>query len=492
MTNPAVTIDPFASASTMLAALQSGHISATELLELHLQRIERYNPVINAIVIPNYEQARQRAAEADVARARGESPGLLHGLPVTIKDCIEVAGLRTTAGVPERADTISTQSGPVAQRVLDAGAVLIGKTNVPPYAGDWQANNDVFGRTNNPWNLDRSPGGSTGGGAAALAAGLTPMEFGSDIGGSIRIPAAFCGVYGHRPSDTAVPRYGHVPGSPLPNPAVVMGVQGPLARSAADLELALNVIAGPVVGEDVAWHLQLPTPRHTSLSRFRVAILPQAPWLPVDAEITAAVSDLAARLGKLGAKVAEAQPEGFDLHEYHETYTSLLNFFLFVELSDEVRAQIAQELRHSSDPFAQAQVLGITATGPQFLGLHTRREGYRASFRDFFGDWDVLLTPVAIAPAFEHISNDVPFPTRTLQINGQVVPYSRMSVYPGLATLSGQPATAFPWGRTRQGLPIGLQAIGPYLEDHTPITFAALLEREFGGFAPPSGYANSN
>ena len=328
MTNSATTINAFASAHAMLAALQAGQISATELLELHLARIARYNPQINAIVTPNEEQARLRAAEADAAYARGESLGPLHGLPLTIKDCIEVAGLLTTAGVPERAEAISMQNGPVAPWILDAGAVLMGKTNVPPYAGDWQANNEVFGRTNNPWDLSRTPGGSTGGGAAALAAGLTPLEFGSDIGGSIRIPAAFCGVYGHRPSDTAAPRYGHVPGSPLPNAAAVMAVQGPLARSAVDLELALDVIAGPIVGEDVAWRLALPPARHTSLADFRVAILPQAPWLPVDAEITAALDDLAARLsragctGRSGTALRPAQARG-NLHLAPQRYDVL-------------------------------------------------------------------------------------------------------------------------------------------------------------------------
>jgi amidase len=488
MPGTAAMIDPFASATTMLAAMRAGQVSSTELLEEHLRRIERYNAQINAIVIPNYEQARRRAAEADAARARGESLGPLHGLPLTIKDCIEVAGLRTTAGVVERASAISTQTAPVAQRVLDAGAVLIGKTNVPPYASDWQANNKVFGRTNNPWDLDRTPGGTTGGGAAALAAGLTPLEFGSDIGGSIRIPAAFCGVYGHRPSASAVPRYGHVPGSPVPNPAVVMTVQGPLARSAADLQLALMVIAGPVIGEDAAWQLVLPPARHSSLSQFRVAIMPQVPWLPVDAEIAAALDDLATRLGNLGAKVAVAQPEGIDWLKYQETYTSLLNVYMFADVTDEQRKNIAGGLRRVPDMFTEAQLLGVTATAPLFLRLLARREHYRAAFRDFFRDWDVLLTPVTITPAFPHIGLDVPFPTRTLTINGEEVPYGRLQAYPGLATLSGLPATAFPWGRTRQGLPIGLQAIGPYLEDYTPLAFAALLEREFGGFVAPPGY----
>ncbi len=487
MTDSTASLDPFASARSMLAALEMRQVSAIELLEQHLARIARYNPTLNAIVTPNEEQARKQAAKADAAYEAGRWLGPLHGLPLTIKDCIEVAGLRATAGAKELAENVSTKSAPVAQRVLNAGAVLLGKTNIPPYAGDWQANNPVFGRTVNPWDVTRTPGGSTGGGAAALAAGLTPLEFGSDIGGSIRVPAAFCGVYGHRPSDSAVPRHGHVPGTPLPNPAVLMGVQGPLARSAADLELALDVIAGPIVGEDVAWRLELPAPRHTSLADFRVAILPRADWLPVDNEILAALDDLAARLRKQGAVVTEAQPEGFDLRKHDETYTALLNLYIFADIPDERRAQMAEELRQQTYPGAQATLLGLTATAPQMLGLLHRREQARAQFRAFFREWDVLLTPVAISNAFEHI--DLPFGARSLTINGQKVPYGWMHIYPGVATLVGHPATAFPCGRTKGGLPIGLQAIGPYLEDRTTIAFAALLEQAFGGFTPPPAFA---
>jgi amidase len=440
-------------------------------------------------VIPNYEQARRHAAEADAVRRRGELLGAFHGLPLTIKDSIEVAGLRTTGGIAARAEVVSVEHAPLVRRLFAAGGILLGKTNVPPYAGDWQADNPLFGRTNNPWDLNRTSGGSTGGGAVAVAAGLTPLAFGTDIAGSIRVPAAFCGIYGHRPSETAVPRYGHVPGSSLPNPALVMAVQGPLARDAAALELALEVIAGPVVGEDVAWQVTFPPARHTALAGFRVAILPRVAWLPVDAEITAALDDLAMRLGRLGAKVAEAQPEGFDLWKHQEVYASLLHAVVFLNLPDEQRTQLVQRLHHSTDPFAPAQVFGgLTATAAHFIGLHAQRERYRASFRAFFHTWDVLLTPVTITPAFPHISQETTFASRTLQINGEMVPYSRLQVYPGLASLSGQPATAFPWGRTHNGLPIGLQAIGPYLEDRTPITFAELLARAFGGFVPPPGY----
>jgi len=481
-------MDAFASACAMLAALRDGQISATAVVEFLLERIARYNPQLNAIVIPNYGQARWRAAEADATRLRGESFGPLHGLPLTIKDSIEVAGLRTTAGIIARAEVVSVEHAPLAQRLFDAGGILLGKTNVPPYAGDWQADNPLFGRTNNPWDLSRTSGGSTGGGAAAVAAGLTPLAFGSDVAGSIRVPAAFCGIYGHRPSETAVPHAGHIPGPSLPNPALVMAVQGPLARAAADLELALEVIVGPVVGEEVAWHLAFPPARHNSLVDFCVAILPPVAWLPVDFEIAAALDDLALRLGRLGATVAAAQPEGFDLWKHQEVYASLLHAVVFSELPDDRRAQMVQRLRLSSDPLAPAQVFGLTATAAQFIGLHAQRERYRAAFRDFFRTWDVLLAPVTITPAFPHIGQETTFSSRTLQINGESVPYSRLQVYPGLASLSGQPATAFPWGRTQSGLPIGLQAIGPYLEDRTPITFAALLAQAFGGFVPPPGY----
>src|SRR5579884_2650732 len=229
----ATTVDGFATAGAMLAALRAREVSAVELLELHLARIARHNPRLNAIVIPNAEAAEAAAQRADAARARGEDAPLL-GLPFTVKDAVEVAGLRATAGVAEHAGHVSTVTAPVAARALGAGAVLLGKTNIPPWVHDWQADNAVFGRTNNPWDLGR-----TGGGAAAVAAGLTPLEFGSDLGGSIRVPAGWCGVCGHRPSETAVPQSGHFPGSSWPNTAFTLGSIGPLARSAEDLELAL-------------------------------------------------------------------------------------------------------------------------------------------------------------------------------------------------------------------------------------------------------------
>jgi amidase len=479
---------PFATAQSMLMALRTKRLSAQELLAWHLERIARSNPELHAIVTFNGEQAHLRAVQADAAIAKGVLLGPLHGLPITIKDGIEVAGLPTTAGVSQRARVISPATAPVAQSVLDAGAVLLGKTNLPSYATDWQTSHALFGRTNNPWDRTRTPGGSTGGGAAAVAAGLTALEFGSDLAGGICIPAAFCGVYGHRPSETAVPRSGSISGSPLENPAIVMHVMGPLARSAADLDLALSIIAEPVGGEDVAWHLMFPPVRHSALADFRIAILPPVPWLPVDGEILAALNDLSARLRRLGALVEVVQPEGFDLWRHHEAYVMLLSAMAFAHLDEEERAQVVALLHQSSERFAHAQLLGVHATVAQFIGMHERRERSRALFRAFFRDIDVLLAPVTITPAFPQSSDQVPLLTRTLQVNGTTVPYLYLPIYAGVAAYSGLPATTFPWGRTRGGLPIGLQAIGPYLEDRTTISFASLLEREAGGFTPPPDY----
>ncbi len=482
----ATPIDAFASAIAMLEALDKRQVSSVELLDLHLHRIERYNPALNAIVTFDVEHARQAAMAADEARARGEHGALL-GLPVTIKDTIDVKGLAGTAGVERYRDRRPQHDAPLVTRVRAAGAVIIGKTNVPPYAGDWQATNPIFGRTNNPWDLSRSPGGSTGGGAAALAAGLTPLEFGSDIGGSIRIPAAFCGVFGHKPSETAVPRSGHFPGTSLPNAARVLSVLGPLARDANDLKLALDVIAGPEVGEDASWHLRLPPARYERLTGVRVAVLPPLPWLPVDAEILAAQDACISALHRAGCHVEAAAPEGFgDFSDWYELYLKLLFVMMFVGEQDHKRRQQAEMMRLSGERYLKASADGIMAGASDYIIWHGQREAYRALWRAFFREWDVVLSPANIVPAFPH--TDAPFQQRTLTIDGVTVPYSRQSAYAGIATLAGQPATAFPVGMTSTGLPIGLQAIGPYLEDYTPIRFASLLSRELGGFRRPPGY----
>jgi amidase len=485
-------IDAFASAGQMLGALRGRHVSSVELLELHLRRIERYNPTLNAIVEPDYENARRAAASADAARARGEDGPLL-GLPLTLKESMNFVGLRTTVGVPDFAGYRSPVDGPIAAKVRVAGGVVMGKTNVPPMLTDWQSANPVYGRTNNPWDLSRSPGGSTGGGAAALAAGLTPLEYGSDIGGSIRVPAAFCGLFGHRPSDTAIPRYGQFPVPPAPNPVTFMGVQGPLARSAGDLELAFDVVAGPDAIEDVAWRLAIPPARCEKLSDFRVAVMPRINWAPVDQEIAAALDNLAAGLGRRGAHVKEVRPDALgDPGAHHRLYLRLLMATTSVRQPVELRQVRADAARALGTEFDVAMAEGIEATASDYIIWFSERAAYRAAYHAFFREWDILLAPAFHTPAFPHIDSawppGIPPGDTMIEVNGMPVRYLSGLVYPAVATLSGQPATAFPVGLTRGGLPIGLQAIGPYLEDRTPIRFAALVEQEFGGFRRPPGY----
>ena len=481
-------LDTFAPATAMLEALHEGRISAVELLDLHLRRIERYNPPLNAIIAIDPERARREAAEADRELSRGAQKPLL-GLPITIKDSIDVAGMRTVCGIEARATVEPAgPDAPVVARLRGAGDVVMGKKNTPPGTADWQTDNPVFGRTNNPWDLSRTPGGSSGGAAAAVAAGLSPLDIGSDIGGSIRMPAVYCGIFGHRPSDTAVPRSGHFPGSPLPNAARFMNVLGPLARSAEDLDLALSVIAGPEAGEDVAWRLQLPAPRHGRLSDFRVAILPRLDWRPVDEEIAGALDRAAGALRRSGARVREALPESFgDLREYSLLYNSALSLMFQLDTPRQKRFRDAEKIRgRSDDPLDLSFARAMDADAAEYLDWHRRREEYREAYRRFFREWDILLAPVTLTPAIPHTPG--PQRTRAVDVDGEAVRYDLQALYPGIATFAGQPATAFPVSLSGDGLPLGLQAIGPYLEDRTTIRFAGLLSEELGGFRAPPGF----
>ena len=485
-------VDPFASATELLAALAAGRVTSSELTDLYIRRIERHDGRLNAVVVRDFERARRQARAADQAVARGEG-GALRGLPMTIKESFNVSGLPTTCGVPEWRDFVSKHDAPAVVRTRAAGAVLLGKTNVPPMLADWQSANPIHGRVNNPWDLGRTPGGSSGGSAAAIAAGLSALEVGSDIGGSIRVPAVFCGVYGHRPSETLLPRSGQFPVPPLPNSVGVMGVQGPIARSAEDLELALSVLAGPEAGEDVAWRVELPPPRHNRLADFRVAVLPAIPWLAVDDEITLALQELTARLGRLGATVKEVQPDTFGDHRgHHQLYRSLLAAMTSARETPEGRQKRIAVWKQGTDEFSRAHLRGLEGFPGDFVLWGGQREVFRQAWRAFFRDWDVLLAPAIHVLAYPHIERAWPADDSdlrlTLDVNGRASPYLHGLVYPALSTVAGQPATAFPVGISRGGLPIGLQAVGPYLEDLTPLRFAALLAREIGGFRTPAGY----
>ncbi len=477
-------IDPFSTATAMLEALRRRDISSTELVDLHIARIEAHDGPLNAIPVRTFDRARQAAKQADKRLAAGDDAPLL-GLPMTLKESTLTAGLPQSAGIPELKDYHPAVDGPVATQVFGAGACLLGKTNIPVALGDWQADSPVYGRTNNPWDVSRTPGGSTGGGGAALATGMTPLEVGSDIGGSIRVPAAYCGVYGHRPSETAIPRSGGFPKEDLPNPAALMSVQGPLARSALDLECLFDVLTGPEPGEETAWTLNLPAARHQRLADFRVALLPPPCGVEASTDMLARLDELASWLSRQGARVAEADPP-FDMAAYYHDYMRLLTVMVTLSTPREERQAQAAQFRATGDPFETDQADGLEIDAADYVMLVARRECARAAWRDFFRDWDVVLAPMTLDVAFPHQEGDLE--TRTLMVDDRTLTYRSNLLYPMLAIFAGQPSTAFPGGLNAAGLPLGLQAIGPYLEDRTTLKFAQLIEAEWYRFEPPPGY----
>jgi amidase len=478
---------PFGSAVEAAAALRRRDVSSVELLDAMLGRIERHNRALNAIVTLTAESARARALEADRALARGEVWGPLHGVPMTIKDTFETAGVRTTAGARFLSQHVPARDAVVVDRVRRAGAILLGKTNVPPLAADWQSDNEIFGRTNNPWNPDHTPGGSSGGCAAALAAGLSYLSVGSDIGGSIRIPAAFCGLYGHKPSIGLVPLAGHIPPPPglPPFPPPELPVAGPLARSAADLRLLLEVLGGPTGDEAKAYRWSLPAPRRASLPEYRVRYVIDDPICPVTAEVRRLLQDAVAALREGGAKVEEGWPTGVDAAAQLETYLYLL-FQAIPSPAEEKEAM--RKAAAAGDPIARLNVAAFEDDHQASQARRSRREAARAVWRDFFATHDAFLSPVTFVPAVRHDPSQ-PQEMRRISTPEGERSYFDLIRWIGIATMTGFPATAAPVGTTAAGLPVGIQIMGPLLEDATPIDLAGKLAALLGGFRPPPGFA---
>jgi amidase len=477
----------FHSATRLLEALRERRLSSRELLEHFLARVERLNPQLRAIVTLDAERARRRADEADAASARGQSLGLLHGLPISVKDCFETKGLRTTAGTQRLCEHVPAADAIAVARLEAAGAVLFAKTNTPSLAMDWQTHNALFGTTCNPWDAARTPGGSSGGSAAAIAAGLSALELGSDIGGSIRIPASWCGVFGHKPSWGVVPARGHIPGWPGSLREDDINVVGPLARSAADLALALHVLAGPRPEVAHAWRLELPAPRHEKLREFRVAAWLDDPAFPVDADVREALEAAVAALRGAGVAVDERARPGFRLEQAVELYRRLMIPITAAVLRDEEFASVLRQAdATAADPHSEAAALlrELSLRHRDWLLLHEERERQRASWSELFQRFDVLLCPAAPVAAIRHDQREPMF-LRALEVNGAARPYTDLFAWPGLVGVALLPASVAPVGRTREGLPVGIQIVGPPLEDRTPIAFAGHLEALLGGFEPP-------
>jgi amidase len=375
---------------------------------------------------------------------------------MTVKEAFNVAGLPTTWGLPAAKDWIAPCDATGVARLKAAGAVILGKTNVPPRLADWQSDNPIHGRTNHPLDPTRTPGGSSGGGAAAVAAGMVPLELGSDIGGSIRVPAAFCGLFGHKPSYNLIPQRGHAPAG-FDGADPPLNVVGPIARTASDLVLALDVLAGPGENEETGYRLDLPAPRHDRLADFRILIIDAHPLAALDSEIQGALHDLSARLERAGASVARHSDRLPDLAAAQATYWTLL----MTTMSRGAPPQPGLE----SEPVSAHD--WMNALDDQLY--------YRRQWRHLFEAFDIVLAPVMGVVAFPH--DNSPFSSRVHVIDGVPTPYAAQIAWPGMATLANLPATAIPVGKTRAGLPIGLQAIGPYLEDRTTLAFAGMVER---------------
>ena len=479
----------FASAVEAARAIRRGDVSSVELVTRVLDRIARYNPKLNAIVTLTADAALERAKAADEARARQQWWGPFHGVPFTIKDTLEVAGVRTTAGSPQYASHVPARDAASVARLRGAGAVLLGKTNVPLLASDWQSYNAVFGASNNPWDVTRTPGGSTGGGAAALAAGLTFLEPGSDLAGSIRIPAHFCGVYGHKPTLGVVPQRGHIPPPPgVIVPPLSLPVIGPLARSAADLRAALQVMGGPDDEDAPAYRWSLPPARATRLSEYRIGYLIDDPACAVSADEREVLVRAIDGVRAAGVKLEEGWPKGVEPILQWDTYLTLLHATFAAGLTDDQIDGLRRRAENQDGSYAAKQALAMTAP-PRFLaradGLRMRA---RALWQDYFATHDAFLMPTAFVPAFLH-DHTPSILDRLLMTPAGPRSYMDLTFWISFATLTGLPATTAPVGLTRGNLPVGIQIVGPYLEDATPIDIAGRLADVLGGFRPPPGFA---
>lgn len=477
----------FRSTAELAEAVRRKEIGSVELLDLYAARIAGEGAALNAVVTLDLEQAREEAARADEATAHGESWGPLHGVPVTVKDSLETAGMRTTCGYPPLAAHVPREDAIAVARLRLAGAIVFGKTNTPALAADVQTYNPIFGLTRNPWDPARTPGGSSGGAAAAVAAGLTGGDVGSDIGGSIRTPSNWCGIYGHKPSYGLVPQRGHIPGPPGTLAEPDLNVVGPLGRSADDLGVCLDVLAGPSPEEGAAWSLDLPGPRSQTLRGFRVAAWLDDDAFPVDDAVRAVHAQAAEALRGAGVAVEERVRPDVALGDLVDTYMELLIPLVLRGLPPEQEQQMraaAETLPPETvGPLART-LRNLVLTHREWLVANERRAQMRAAFRQFFRDFDVLLLPVTPVPALPH-DTETPIPLRTIDVNGRQRPYESLFGWIAPATMAYLPATVAPVGRTASGLPVGLQIVGPYLEDRTTIGFARELAQVVGGFVPP-------
>ncbi|MFQ6397495.1 amidase [Nocardia sp. KC 131] len=484
----------FQTAEELAAALRAGAVTSIELTDEAIARIERDDKVINAICVPDFDRARAAAHRADQARSRGEDRPLL-GIPVTVKESYNVAGLPTTWGMPQHKNYVPAEDAVQVSRLAAAGAVVLGKTNVPLGLQDIQSFNEIYGTTNNPWDHERTSGGSSGGSAAALASGFGALSIGSDLAGSLRTPAHFCGVYAHKPTVGLVAARGMVaPPAPALPVDLDLAVVGPMARTARDLMLLLDVMAGPdPLTLGMAYDLTLPPARHERLCDFRVLVLDEHPLIPTGSAVRAGVNRVADALADNGARVERHSPLLPDLTEAATLYMQLLfsgSVARFpVEAYEQLRASAAG-LGADDQSLDAARLRAMVFSHRDWIEVIDRRELHRHSWRRLFAEFDAVVCPITPTPAFPHDHNPNPL-ERRIDIDGVEYPYFNQLVWAGVATMPGLPATAIPAGRSPEGLPVGVQLIGPMFEDRTPLRLAELLAQKIGGFQAPASSERS-
>ena len=474
----------YSSAVAIADRIRQREISSREAVDYFLARVETLDKRINSVVTIDAERARTEADAADAALARGEVRGPLHGVPMTIKDSFQTAGMRTTSGAPELASFIPTEDAWPVARLREAGAIIFGKTNLPIYAGDLQSYNKVFGTTNNPHDVSRTPGGSSGGSAAALACGFTPLELGSDIGGSIRLPSHMSGIVGHKPSYGIVPAHGQIPGPPGTLTLADLAVAGPMARTIQDLKLGLDLMAGPNRWEKPAWHLELPPPRRPTLKQYRVAAWLDDPACRVEPEAGELLQSAAHKLAAAGVTVDhDARPE-FTLEKVADTFFALLQGALAGSVPPDRLDEYAATV--GDMPAAHTRRL-LAMRHRQWLSYNERRLQMRKRWEDFFTQWDAILLPVMPCPAMPHDHSE-PMASRMASVGGEQRPYWDLTTWMAPAGACYLPVTVIPVGRLKSGLPIGIQIVGAYLHDRTTLDLAEHLLPLVGGCPRPPGF----
>jgi len=475
----------FLPAHRLAELTRSGEIGCRELLDHFIARVEHHDAKINAVVVRDFDRARERAKTLD---NQSDKSAPLFGVPMTVKESFDIAGLPTTWGVPAERDSIATRNALAVDRLLAAGAVVFGKTNVPLLLADWQSYNQIYGTTNNPWDLRLSPGGSSGGSAAALAAGMTGLEIGSDIGSSIRNPAHFCGVFGHKPTWGIAPPLGQALRGNVAQSDI--SVIGPLARSADDLALALDAIAGPEEIEAAGWKLDLAPVRATRFDGLRVAVMTDHELSEVDDAITGKIESLASSVSKQGACVDMTARPDFDLAKAHRLYVEMLRATTSARIDNagmqRWRAEAARLPAEDTSYYA-LMAHGNSMLHRDFLLANEQRQRMRRAWAAFFKDWDVFLCPAAASPAQPHDHEGERW-ERTIEVNGHRVPATDQMFWAGISCFFLLPATVAPLGFTPAGLPIGVQIVGPQFGDRTTIQFARLMEQSWQGFVAPPGW----